>query len=89
MISNKKALAYAKHELEYYKQVERDGIRMSQQIEFYKRVVAALKKQTPQETPTHDKTVCPSCNSKAIYGKPYEYYCCHCGQRLKIGAWQE
>lgn len=35
--------------------------------------------------PNHDSNVCPNCNSKAHYGHPYEYYCCHCGQRVDWG----
>lgn len=42
-MTNKQALAFARHELEYYKQVERDGIRMTKRIEFYEIVVKALE----------------------------------------------
>lgn len=42
-MTNKQALAFARHELEYYKQVERDGIRMTKHIEFYEIVVKALE----------------------------------------------
>ena len=52
-MTNKQALAYAKHELEYYKQVERDGIRMSQHIEFYEIVVEALENHVNH---THNHT---------------------------------
>ncbi|MBQ0078386.1 MAG: hypothetical protein KBS66_00650 [Eubacterium sp.] len=44
-MTDKQALAFAKHELEYYKQVERDGIRMTQSIEFYEIVVGALEEK--------------------------------------------
>lgn len=49
-MTNKQALAYAKHELEYYKQVEREGIRMSQHIEFYEIVVGALEEKLRGKT---------------------------------------
>ena len=42
----------------------------------------ALEKQVPKKAPNHDGMVCPSCNSKARYGHPYEYYCPHCGQAI-------
>ena len=45
-------------------------------------VIKALEKQVPKKPPNHDGMVCPSCNSKARYGHPYEYYCPHCGQAI-------
>ena len=44
--------------------------------------IEALEKQVPKKAPNHDGMVCPSCNSKARYGYPYEYYCPHCGQAI-------
>ena len=44
--------------------------------------IEALEKQIPKKAPNHDGMVCPSCNSKARYGHPYEYYCPHCGQAI-------
>ena len=44
--------------------------------------IEALEKQVPKKAPNHDGMVCPSCNSKARYGHPYEYYCPHCGQAI-------
>lgn len=44
--------------------------------------IEALEKQIPKKPPNHDRMVCPSCNSKARYGHPYEYYCPHCGQAI-------
>ena len=44
--------------------------------------IDALEKQVPKKPPNHDGMVCPSCNSKARYGHPYEYYCPHCGQAI-------
>lgn len=48
--------------------------------------IEALEKQVPKKPPNHDGMVCPSCNSKARYGHPYEYYCPHCGQAID---WEE
>ena len=48
--------------------------------------IDALEKQVPKKPPNHDGMVCPSCNSKARYGHPYEYYCPHCGQAID---WEE
>ena len=48
--------------------------------------IEALEKQVPKKPPNHDGMVCPSCNSKARYGHPYEYYCPHCGQAIDWGA---
>lgn len=45
----KQALEYARHELEYYKQVEREGIKMVNHIEFYEIVVDALEKMRGEE----------------------------------------
>lgn len=44
--------------------------------------IEALEKQIPKKPPNQDRTVCPSCNSKARYGMPYEYFCPHCGQAI-------
>ena len=46
------------------------------------KAVEALEKQIPKKSPNQDGMVCPSCNSKARYGYPYEYYCPHCGQAI-------
>ena len=51
-------------------------------IEAICKAIEALEKQIPKKPPNHDGMVCPSCNSKARYGHPYEYYCPHCGQAL-------
>ena len=48
----------------------------------YDLAIEALEKQIPKKPPNHDRMVCPSCNSKARYGHPYEYYCPHCGQAI-------
>ena len=42
-MGNEQALAYARHELEYYKQVKRDGIAMTTSLEFWSIVVDALE----------------------------------------------
>ncbi len=49
---------------------------------FFDTAIKALEKQIPKKPPNHDRMVCPSCNSKARYGHPYEYYCPHCGQAI-------
>lgn len=51
-------------------------------FEATKCIVEALEKRVTKKPPAHDRTVCPSCNSKAKYGIPYEYYCPHCGQAI-------
>lgn len=43
-MTTKQALAYARHELEYYKQVKKDGIAMTTSLEFWSIVVDALEK---------------------------------------------
>ena len=50
--------------------------------EAYELAIEALEKQVSKKPPNHDRMVCPSCNSKARYGHPYEYYCPHCGQAI-------
>ena len=91
-MTNKQALAYAKHELEYYKQVEREGIRTSQHIEFYERVVEALEKQEPEPVEitsiltvtgelVHNVCACPVC--KHDVNELADHYCHQCGQALK------
>lgn len=89
----KQALEYAKHELKHYKQVERDGIRMVDHIEFYEIVVDALIKQTPlsaNETTLkiviNDETIgkiysCPVCANEV--NESNDFYCSSCGQKLK------
>lgn len=86
-MTDKQALAYAKHELEYYKQVERDGIKMIEHIDFYGKVVDAFEKQMPKEP---DKTrygfpICPNCGSNNIVleeEKVFEY-CPDCSQHIR------
>ena len=51
-------------------------------FEAFRKAIEALEKQIPKKPPNHDGMVCPSCNSKARYGHPYEYYCPHCGQAI-------
>ena len=55
-------------------------------FEAFCKAFEALEKQIPKKPPNHDRMVCPSCNSKARYGHPYEYYCPHCGQAID---WEE
>ena len=55
---------------------------MSYVIEALEMAIKALEKQMPKKPPNHDEMVCPSCNGKARYGYPYEYYCPHCGQAI-------
>ena len=57
-----------------------EDCRMS--AEAMKLAIEALEKQVSKKPPNHDRMVCPSCNSKARYGHPYEYYCPHCGQAI-------
>lgn len=87
----KQALEYAKHELKHYKQVERDGIRMVDHIEFYEIVVDALEKQEPKKARKEQRTngfsnlqfyyVCPVCGV-ALNDSPYTY-CEKCGQKIR------
>lgn len=48
-MGNEQALAYARHELEYYKQVKRDGIAMTTSLEFWSIVVDALEDKVARE----------------------------------------
>lgn len=48
-MGNEQALAYARHELEYYKQVKRDGIAMTTSLEFWSIVVDALEDKAARE----------------------------------------
>lgn len=48
-MGNEQALAYARHELEHYKQVKRDGIAMTTSLEFWSIVVDALEDKVARE----------------------------------------
>lgn len=74
-MTNKQALAFARHELEYYKQVERDGIRMTRHIEFYKIVVNALEMiEKPRRQYCGDCKHRSEAECRQIMGRPF-YRC--------------
>ena len=81
-MTTKQALAYARHELEFYKQVKKDGIAMTTSLEFWSIVVAALDKMLAQaSTKTrYGFPICPKCN-KVL--EESSNYCNGCGQKLR------
>lgn len=44
--------------------------------------IGHIEKQIPMKPSNRDSTTCPHCGSRAKYDHPYEFYCCHCGQRI-------
>ena len=82
-MTNSQALARAQHELNFYRQVKKDGVTMTDNLDFWEKIVEALEKQVAKPKHKYGSIRCV-CGTEVAN---YQTYCDECGQRLL--DWEE